>query len=118
MMTVELPCAGRVDELHLIRALEAGADGVAVIGCHEGNCHSLHGNELAAERVARLRGRLKAIGLEPERLLFGTVAANTRVELAKLLRNFETTLSELGPSPLRRPTAKEAEAGDVTTRNE
>lgn len=103
MVFVELPCAGRIDELTVLGAFEAGADGVAVIGCTEGNCHSLHGNELAAERVSRLGRRLAAIGLEPERLKYGTVMSNTRVELAELLRGFAATLHALGPSPIRRP---------------
>jgi quinone-modifying oxidoreductase, subunit QmoB len=108
MVTVELPCGGRVDEQYLLEAFDSGADGVAVIVCHEGSCHSLHGDELALERVTRLRNQLSVIGLEPERLFFGAVAPNKRVELATMLREFEAKLKELGPSPLR-PTTSEKE---------
>jgi coenzyme F420-reducing hydrogenase delta subunit len=41
---VQIPCSGRVDMLHLLRAIEEGADGVYVAGCLEGECHFIEGN--------------------------------------------------------------------------
>ena len=35
---VELPCTGRVDIVHILRAFREGADAVFVTGCLEGNC--------------------------------------------------------------------------------
>jgi coenzyme F420-reducing hydrogenase delta subunit len=34
-----VPCTGRVDILHILKALEAGWDAVFVSGCREGDCH-------------------------------------------------------------------------------
>ena len=39
-----MPCTGRVDILHLLKAFEGGADSVFVAGCLEGECHYLMGN--------------------------------------------------------------------------
>ena len=39
-----MPCSGRVDIIHLLKAFEAGADAVFVAGCLEGECHYLTGN--------------------------------------------------------------------------
>ena len=39
-----VPCTGRVDILHLLKAFELGFDAVFVSGCHEGDCHYLAGN--------------------------------------------------------------------------
>src|SRR3972149_11997146 len=35
---VLLPCTGGVDPIYILRAFEAGADGVFVAGCLEGQC--------------------------------------------------------------------------------
>ncbi len=48
---IQVPCSGRVDILHLLRAIEDGADGVYVAGCLEGECHFLTGNLKAKKRV-------------------------------------------------------------------
>jgi F420-non-reducing hydrogenase iron-sulfur subunit len=34
---LRLPCTGRVEETHLLKAFENGSDGVLVVGCPEGN---------------------------------------------------------------------------------
>ena len=36
---VKVPCTGRVDIIHMLKAFENGADGVFVAGCLEGECH-------------------------------------------------------------------------------
>ncbi len=34
---IQVPCTGKVDIVHLLQAFEAGADGVFVAGCLEGD---------------------------------------------------------------------------------
>jgi F420-non-reducing hydrogenase iron-sulfur subunit len=41
---VRVPCTGKVDVIHMLRAFEKGADGVYVVGCMEGDCHYNEGN--------------------------------------------------------------------------
>src|SRR4030042_931645 len=65
---LSVPCTGTVAPLHLLKALEQGADGVLVVACPEGNCHHLNGNLRAAKRLAQARGLLQQAGLAPERL--------------------------------------------------
>ena len=50
---VRVPCTGKVDVIHIMRAIEKGADGVCVIGCLEGECHFNSGNLMAKRRVAQ-----------------------------------------------------------------
>jgi F420-non-reducing hydrogenase iron-sulfur subunit len=71
---IRVPCSGRVDTIHLMKALEKGADGVLVAGCLEGDCHFKSGNSKAACRVALVRNLLQEIGIEPERLSMVTMA--------------------------------------------
>lgn len=61
---VRVPCAGRVDVIHILRAFEKGASAVLVMGCEDGACHHITGNIRATERVKHCRMLLQEIGLE------------------------------------------------------
>ena len=58
LKVIELPCTGRTDPLDVLRAFEAGADGVLVAGCLPGNCHYLKGNLHARQRIEHIAGLL------------------------------------------------------------
>ena len=65
---IKLPCTGKLEVIHLLKALESGADGVYAAGCLEGECHYLKGNLWARKRVAHVKDLLVEVGLEPERI--------------------------------------------------
>ncbi len=46
-----LPCSGRIDALHLLKAIETGAEKVYVITCPEGACKYRQGNVRAGKRL-------------------------------------------------------------------
>ena len=48
---VRVPCAGRIETVYLLKALEKGADGVLIFGCYEENCQYLRGNLRAKSRL-------------------------------------------------------------------
>jgi len=48
---IRVPCAGRVDVIHMLKAFEKGARAVLVLGCEDGACHHITGNTRARERV-------------------------------------------------------------------
>ena len=72
---VPVPCAGRVDPVHILRALQRGASKVLVLGCHEEACKYLHGNSRARARLDRLKGQLCELGLESDCLQIGSLMA-------------------------------------------
>lgn len=75
---IVLPCAGRLQPEHVLRAFEGGADAVVVVGCEEDNCHSLDGARRCRRRLEYVRGLLKEIGLGGERLMhFGLPGSAT-----------------------------------------
>jgi len=76
VILVELPCTGRVDAIHILRAFREGADAVFVAGCLEGNCRYQYGNVEALKRVTLTKSMLQAAGLEPERLEMFNLASN------------------------------------------
>ena len=65
---IPLPCSGKMEIIHLTKALESGADGVALFGCPEGACRYLVGSSRARGRVAHVGKILQEIGLEKDRL--------------------------------------------------
>ncbi|SMC22568.1 F420-non-reducing hydrogenase subunit D [Desulfacinum hydrothermale DSM 13146] len=94
---VLVPCTGRVQEEHLLAALEAGVDGVLVSGCLPGQCHYVNGNRKAEKRVARARAILEEIGEDPERIGMVHNAASMGPQLARCFRDTTERLRALGP---------------------
>jgi F420-non-reducing hydrogenase iron-sulfur subunit len=85
---IKLPCAAMVRDVFLLRAFEAGAEGVLVVACAPEKCKRGVGSAYAEKRVARTRKLLDEIGLGGWRLVFtgadraGESLANLRKELA------------------------------------
>lgn len=124
---IPLPCAGRLQPEHVLKAFESGADLVLAVGCEGGNCHHLEGNERCSRRVAYVQSILDAIGLGGERLLFFTLPGSEAEETAPKARmhspsagssslaeriavvhaRIVATAEALPPSPLRRDGARE-----------
>jgi coenzyme F420-reducing hydrogenase delta subunit len=99
-----LPCSGRLDPLHLMRALESGADKVYILTCPEGACRFREGNTRARKRLAYTQGLIGQIGLESERLELIHLAAGTITTIDKLARELLAREATIGPSPVKTQT--------------
>ena len=97
---VRLPCTGKLDVLHILRAFEEGADGVMVAGCEEGSCHYLKGNLIARSRVNYAKTLLAKIGIEPERLHMYNLSSAMGPKFAAIVREMVERVRGLGPSPV------------------
>lgn len=104
---IRVPCSGRVDSLHLMKAFERGADGVFVAGCLEGECHFLVGNLQAKKRVQYVKGILKAIGINPERLQMYNLSAAMGSRFSEITWEMTHKVMELGPSPVKTAKGRE-----------
>jgi heterodisulfide reductase subunit A-like polyferredoxin/coenzyme F420-reducing hydrogenase delta subunit len=93
---VRVPCAGRVDLHYLLKALECGADGVMIIGCHDDSCNSVRGNRLAKKRIEIIGEALAGVGLEKERLFFESCAPGMGWEFSKIATKAEHVIRDLG----------------------
>jgi F420-non-reducing hydrogenase iron-sulfur subunit len=98
---IQVPCTGRVDIIHLLKAIEDGADGVYVAGCLEGECHYLTGNLKAKKRVQYVKKVLKEIGMEPERVEMYNLSAGEGPRFAEIAKEMVDRIEKLGPSPVR-----------------
>jgi coenzyme F420-reducing hydrogenase delta subunit len=94
---VRVPCTGRVDILHLLKALEFGADGVFVSGCLPGDCHYMTGNFKAARRMPEVKKMLEAIGIDPGRVELYYNSAAMGPQFAKTCIAFTDRIRALGP---------------------
>lgn len=99
---IKLPCTGKLEVIHLLRALEAGADGVYAAGCMEGECHFLKGNLWARKRVEHVKRLLTELGLEPERVEMYNMSSAMGARFAEVAREFTERIRALGPNPAKR----------------
>jgi coenzyme F420-reducing hydrogenase delta subunit len=98
---IRVPCTGKVDALHMMRAFEKGADGVYVAGCLEGDCHFKNGNIRAGQRVAYVQKILGDLGIEPQRLEMIMMSAGMGERFARTALEFTEKIRELGPCPVK-----------------
>lgn len=100
---VLLPCTGGIDPIYILRAFEAGADGVFVAGCLEGQCHYQVGNYHAKARVRFLKERLDVVGIGGQRLEMFNLSSAQGPRFAEIAREMTERISALGPTSLKRP---------------
>lgn len=99
---VRVPCTGKVDLIHILRAFEKGADGVSVVGCMEGDCHYNSGNFRAKKRVDQARKILDTVGIGAERVRMYNLSSSEGPRFAKYAEEMAGMIRELGPNPVRK----------------
>ena len=105
---VRVPCSGKVDVIHIMRAIEKGVDGVCVIGCLEGECHYNSGNLMAKRRVAQVQQILDTIGIGAGRAKMYNLSSSEGPRFAQYATEFTEEIKQLGPNPLRLSKTKAA----------
>ena len=104
---IKLPCTGKVDVIHILKAFESGIDGVYVAGCLEGECHFLIGNLRARKRVEYVKGLLGSIGINPDRVEMYNLSAAMGTRFAEIAYEMTEKIKKLGPSPIKTKKGKE-----------
>jgi len=95
---IRVPCSGRINPLFIIKALQMGADGVLVSGCHPGDCHYQTGNYFARRKAAVLRRLLEFLGIEMGRLHFSWVSAAEGSKFSQVVDEVTQAVKRLGPA--------------------
>jgi len=96
-----LPCTGKVDIIHLLRAFEKGADGVYVVGCLEGSCQFNNGNLRARKRVEKAREIIEKIGVGGERVQMYNLSSSEAPRFVEIAREMTEKIRALGPNPVK-----------------
>ncbi len=85
VMLVPVPCLGRVETIHALRPLVAGAARVLICGCFDGSCEHVVGPQRARGVAARASAVAEALGLDPASIEVAAVAPVDWHRLAALL---------------------------------
>ena len=99
---IQVPCTGRIENLHLLKPFEEGADGVYVAGCQEDSCQYISGIIKAAKRVAHVKKILGEIEMEPERIELFNLSAARGQRFVEVANEMIDRIKELGPSPVKK----------------
>jgi coenzyme F420-reducing hydrogenase delta subunit len=92
---IRVPCSGRINPLFIVKALQEGADGVLVSGCHPGDCHYISGNLVARRKFALLKNYLGFLGIDPDRVQFSWVSASEGNLFASLISKVVSRVKKL-----------------------
>jgi coenzyme F420-reducing hydrogenase delta subunit len=118
---VVVPCAGRLQPEHFLKAFEGGAHAIAVVSCDEGNCHHHEGNKRCARRIEAVSSMLEEVGLGKGRLMLfhlpgsavqdmtlgggasapASLDPTLKQKVAAIRDEFVARVSALAPTPLR-----------------
>ena len=99
---IRVPCTGKVDVMHLLRAIQKGADGVYAVGCLEGSCHYNEGNFRAKERINYVKMLLEEVGIEGDRVRMYNLSSGEGPTFAAYAKEMTENILSLGPNPLKK----------------
>jgi coenzyme F420-reducing hydrogenase delta subunit len=99
MNVVRLACSSMVKDIVLLKAFEAGADGVLVMVCPEGQCRYVEGSIRAKKRVQWVKSLLDEIGLDGRRLSICTMFLQDTGSPEQIIQETLAVLNDLGPNP-------------------
>ena len=105
---VSIPCTGKGDLIHLLRAFEKGADGVYVVGGLEGECRYTRGNLRARKRVEQAQKILESVGIGGARVQMFNLSSSEGPRFAQFAKEMTEKIEELGPNPAKVAMKKRA----------
>jgi coenzyme F420-reducing hydrogenase delta subunit len=97
---IAVPCTGRLQPEHVLKAFESGAGLVFTLSCENDHCLYLQGAERWSRRAEYVRGILDEIGLGGERLMDFRVPDNAPEGVAAMQDTVLHALAHLAPNPL------------------
>jgi len=91
---IQVPCVGRVDLLHILKAFEKKAAGVLVMGCQEGACQHLEGNLRAKAMVQYAQNLLEEIGIARERVKMAHLGPDSALDFTREISGMMEKIEE------------------------
>lgn len=99
---IRVLCSGMVHPEMILNALNQGADGVIILGCHPGECHYRDGNTTALARAEMVSELLEDFGFAAERFQITWVSGAEALEFVQAVTQMSKTIEKLGPNPAGR----------------
>jgi F420-non-reducing hydrogenase iron-sulfur subunit len=94
---IRVMCSGSVNPLFVINALQQGADGVLISGCHPGDCHYMEGNFYARRRFTLMKELLEYVGVDSHRFNMSWVSASEGSKWKDVVQGVVEKAKEAGP---------------------
>ncbi len=101
---IPVRCLGSVNLIWVTDAINAGFDGIMMMGCKKGEdyqCHFVSGSELAHERMSKINDTLSQLQLEPERVQTYEVEITDIERVPKLINDYAAKIDEIGMNPFK-----------------
>jgi coenzyme F420-reducing hydrogenase delta subunit len=89
---IKLPCSGRIDTSHILKAIENGAKGVLIFACYESACKFISGNIKTKKRVEYAKKILKEIGIDEDKLQMHNIQINQEGRLREIIESFKNKI--------------------------
>jgi coenzyme F420-reducing hydrogenase delta subunit len=112
---IRLPCSGKVNIPYLVKAFEAGADGVLIVTCKENECRHLQGNMRAQKRAEAVDSLLEEVGLGRGRIAVIQMKDSGGQQVVEDVEEFCTKMRSVRYSHTESQTVPDT--SDVATRH-
>jgi len=109
---IRVMCSGRVDPVLVLQTLQQGIDGVAVLGCHPGDCHYQTGNYEAENKMMMTHAVLEKIGIHTDRLYLDWVSAAEGKRFSEVITSFTDQIRSLGAISAQKDFRKRLDIGE------
>ncbi|MDH4231450.1 MAG: FAD-dependent oxidoreductase [Nitrospirota bacterium] len=93
---VPVHCTSRIDVIDLLKAMECGADGVAVVRCSDNSCKYKGIKNRVTARVSQAKQLIGMLGIEAGRIEILTADAHDRNSYAAVCAEFAGRIKEAG----------------------
>ena len=101
---VPVRCLGSVNTIWISDALNAGYDGIVLMGCRKDDdyqCHFVRGAKMAGDRMSKITDTLNQLSLEQERVVTHEVAITDIKRAPQLINDMADTINTIGLSPFK-----------------
>ena len=112
LRVIRVMCSGRVDPVLVLQSLKQGIDGVAVLGCHPGDCHYQTGNYEAEKKMLMTKSVIEKIGIDSSRLYLDWVSAAEGKHFSEVITSFTDQIRSLGPISIQNDFRERLEIGE------
>lgn len=89
---IRVMCTGRVNEKFIEHAFDKGAGMVLVSGCHEGDCHYIHGNKFMTRREKKIREMMQEKGIADHRFRLEWISASEGAKFQRVMTEMADVL--------------------------
>ena len=101
---VPIRCLGSVNLIWVTDALNAGFDGIMLMGCKKGDdyqCHFVTGSALAHERMGKIDDTLEQLQLESERVCALEIEITDLARVPQLINDYAAKIDAIGMNPFK-----------------